>query len=464
MNEAELRRSQEVLGQGLARARMGEDKDLANFVRDVGERFVRQFFGCLRMTKIHALNNKAFDKPIGEICSLMVALQDKLGAVHLVAVEDQVYLNDIRIRLDESGHAGDIAPEMFRHEVGGLTWHENPSVDMWKALIDSFAEDPPERGARWAMASRLEKAGMRGIEVFGIFRHRMSGEKLLDEDVGSRDVGDRATLLISATWTNLSNNRQPNPVPLRRVVTEILELGPGQEGFWQRPVRSTPYSWHTLKVCLVGLLVADEVGMTDEDMQDLGVTSLFHDVGYAAREGAQGAFEGVAPPFERHGGASARMLLRQRGFHEAKIRRALAVVQHHRDHDGERGVPFLFARVIRVVDDYDTLCEVRGKGLSPHEALARIQAGAGTRYDGALVQGLINVMGKYPPETLMELDDGRTVCSVSIARSRDTWDRPLCVVVKDAEGEVVDARIDVDLALEGGVSRVVRPRRRREES
>ena len=62
----------------------------------------------------------------------------------------------------------------------------------------------------------------------------------------------------------------------------------------------------------------------------------------------------------------ARMLLKQRGFHEAKIYRALGVLQHHRDFDDELGRPHMFARIIRstliaqptAVSEMDTLTEL----------------------------------------------------------------------------------------------------------
>ena len=55
--------------------------------------------------------------------------------------------------------------------------------------------------------------------------------------------------------------------------------------------------------------------MSEENIQDLGVASMFHDMGYAYREGADPKIgeEGYAPPFERHGAVGARMLLSRVG-------------------------------------------------------------------------------------------------------------------------------------------------------
>ena len=110
-------------------------------------------------------------------------------------------------------------------------------------------------------------------------------------------------------------------------------------------------------------------------------------------------------PFERHGAAGARLMLRQRGFNEAKMRRVLAILQHHRDAN-DRLRPGLFGRILRVAEDYDTLARRSGK-LSPTVALALMLKWAGTRYDTVLLQILINALGAYPPGSLLKLPAGR---------------------------------------------------------
>ena len=97
----EIANAQHSLGAAVDKAKGGEDRELAAQVRDAGERFVRQVFGCLRLTRYHDLENKAYDKPIDEFHETLQGLIRLLGAVHLVAVEGQIYINDVRVRMDE---------------------------------------------------------------------------------------------------------------------------------------------------------------------------------------------------------------------------------------------------------------------------------------------------------------------------------------------------------------------------
>ena len=166
----------------------------------------------------------------------------------------------------------------------------------------------------------------------------------------------------------------------------------------------------------LALLVGRDLGLSPSVLQDLGVAALYHDCGYAAGSAASG---GAGVAFERHAAAGARLMLRQRGFHEAKMRRVLAILQHHRDAN-DRLHPGLFGRILRVAEDYDTLARRSGK-LSPTMALAAMLKWAGTRYDAVLLQLLVNALGAYPPGTLLKLEDGRVVRSATPARSPETF-------------------------------------------
>ena len=89
------------------------------------------------------------------------------------------------------------------------------------------------------------------------------------------------------------------------------------------------------------MLLGREIGLSEAALADLGVAATFHDAGYTADE------DGYPPPFERHTTAGARQLLKQRGFHEARIRRLLVCLEHHRRFDNPRPAS-LSARILHI--------------------------------------------------------------------------------------------------------------------
>jgi hypothetical protein len=468
MSAEAIEASQEQLGKALDRARMGEDKDLATRVRDAGERLIRLLYGLLKMTELHSLDNSAFIKPSVEFSEVSENLVNLLGVIHIVTVEDQVFVNDIRIRFGRASNASSLSEELSPHQVGGMSFHQVPNPEQVKKLIHLFASEPDVDMPRAKLIEKLTDENISFIDLLGVYRFRISGESTQATVHDIQKVSAKASVLVEEAWDNLGSNRTPNPLPLRRAVTDILEHSKSDvSGLQENPKSTNKYGDHALQVCRLSLLLAAAANLSEENIQDLGVAAMFHDMGYAAREGADVSKgeEGFAPPFERHAAAGSRMLLRQRGFHQAKINRALSALEHHRDYTYEGGKPTLFARIIRIAEDFSNMTSRRGGGYNPHEALSRMSAAAGTQYDPHLIQIFINRMGKYPPGTILEveveLSTGKYIfvmVSSSLCEGKDEFDKPLCRVLKLHDGtlcpEPHNKRI-VNLRKKGKVLRVL---------
>jgi hypothetical protein len=443
----DLSQAQGELGRALGRARIGEDRALFNLVRELGERLAYLLSGLLRMTRMHSPDNHAFDQPVGELHRTLVRLHETLGPIHLVAVEDQVYVNDIRIRGGEKDSGiRELGSELMRHNVGEMMFHE-PLDDVGiRALIGALGKDPAEQDPRTALVRDLDAAAVTGLELNGRFRFRMVGEAERDT-AERRDLAPRALAAIDEGFQNLFAGRVPNPLPLRRLVTEMLESDQRAEELWVDTPEASPMARHLFRVAQLSLLIGRGAGLSEDVMQDLGVAALYHDCGYAASGSTPDASE-IA--FEAHPLAGALLLMRQRGFHEAKTRRVLVALQHHRD-ASSRPRPGLFGRIVRIAEDYDTLSRRTGK-LSPPMTLAAMLKMAGTLYDVVLLQLLVNALGAYPPGTLLQLEDGRIVRSVAPSSGKDTFIAPPARLVKLADGS--PAPPDAPLVDLRGVGRV----------
>lgn len=462
--------AQERLGRALSIAAVGEDPQVRRKVREEGELFVKLLNGLLRLTRTHELTNQAFEQPCRDFSGYVSRLLDLLGVVHLVLVEDQVYINEIRIRMDKAtDDRRALDSELRRHNVGGLSFHEPIQPGEVKALIACFAAKSHPEHPRTHLIELLQREGVdQKVDLQGVFRYKTTDEQVSDVHQETARLTERAVSVVEEFWDALSADRLQNALPARRLVTGLLDAGAGAEGLLEEPERTTPHAIHSWKVCQLALLIGRALELGEAELQDLGLCALFHDVGYAAREGAikaapgRPAEEGYAPPFERHPAAGARMLLHQRGWSEAKVRRALAVLEHHRDNADPHARPCLFARIIRVAEDYDNLVRAYRPegggppGVSPAEALARMARHVPSRYDPVIFQVMVNQLGRFPPGTRLQLTDGRVVMVISGVRTPGTFDRPRTQVLRAADGSFPDHPIIVDLADEGQVARVLR--------
>lgn len=446
----ELQRAQSSLGKALARSKAGEDRVLVAQVRERGEQFANLLNGLIRMGRVHAPDNHAFDQPVQDLKRTLDALTGLLGSVQLVTVEDQVYLNDVRVKVPAASANHDLGSELHRHNVGGLTFQGEMSPPQLRRLVTLLGQRAAPQHPRTTLLRALRDEDIRNLELFGIFRFRLSADEAGGDDPLS--VVRQIVRQVEDTWDNLASGRQANVLALRRLVVDLLGVGPAHEALWLAELpHASAHGWHAYKVTQVVLLLAQAVGLPPGLQQDFGVAAMTHDVGYAA----PGV---VAPNFEGHPMAGARALLRQLGFHEAKVRRAFGALYHHAEMDTAGRRTPLVGRMLRIAEDYDTMTRASGGGMTPPEALAHLAAGANRHYDPVLTQLLINVLGQYPPGTYLALEDGRVVKSCSAVRSPELFAKPRAVVVRAGNGAVPAQRQLIDLATEGQVRGALKPR------
>ena len=402
--------AQKKLGQSLALASIGEDRQLAAEVREKGEGFGALLYGVLKMCRVYDTNNESFERPLEELGNQLDWLIHHLGVVHVTTVEDQVYINDIRIRFERTqSHATQLGAELRRHNVGGISFHRTPPRDALLALMLALAGPPSEGERRAALCRAVAEQGLSGVELTGVNRYLMSGEEKIESE--HVEVLGRAANLVDEAWDNVASGRMLNPLPLRRSVVELLATGLDTEGLWLPVPGQTEHSRHAVRVCRVALAIGTGVELGDKSLQDLGVAALVHDLGYTRPPPP-----GEKPSLKDHLAQGAILMLEQRGFHVAKLQRILGILYHHHNASDLAGTPSLFGRILRIAEDFDNLCQ-RG-GMTPPAALAAMLSKAGRAYDATLLQAAVNRLGRYPPGTKLRLADGQQVTVVSLVRVR----------------------------------------------
>jgi HD-GYP domain-containing protein (c-di-GMP phosphodiesterase class II) len=175
---------------------------------------------------------------------------------------------------------------------------------------------------------------------------------------------------------------------------------------------------HSVNVCILALAMGMELGLSRRDLIELGIAALFHDLGKFDIPG-----EILDKPdkltnleyekMKQHPYLSAERILFLRGMEEIPIFAVRGILEHHIDFNGKGypniGVekPSLFARIIRIVDSYDAMTTPRlyQPVTTPFEALKNIVLSPEV-YDPSLVKVFLNLMGIYPPGTVVRLKNG----------------------------------------------------------
>jgi len=185
---------------------------------------------------------------------------------------------------------------------------------------------------------------------------------------------------------------------------------------------------HATNVGVLALLMGRMCGLSEPELQDLGVGALSHDIG---KTELPVALHRADPHFTTSEMARYRehvALGSALGQRMALSPGAMLVIAQHHEHLDGSGYPMgiggqrisVPARVVALVNRYDNLCHgsPRTLAMTPHEALSLLFAQGQRQYDPALLSAFVRMMGVYPPGSVVQLTDDRYAVVESVSASR----------------------------------------------
>jgi HD-GYP domain-containing protein (c-di-GMP phosphodiesterase class II) len=192
---------------------------------------------------------------------------------------------------------------------------------------------------------------------------------------------------------------------------------------------------HALNVTVISLLIGRTLGLDGDELLDLGVGALMHDVGkqdLAERHRhAEDAFTASEQAAYRDHVAKGVA----QGHRMALTPGALAVLAQHHEHADGSGFPMqisgdsmtMAARIVAIVDRYDKLCNPGSSApaMTPHQAVAMLFAQGRQRHDTTVLNTFIRMMGVYPAGSLVQLTDDRYAMVIGVNSSRPLKPRVL---------------------------------------
>ncbi|MFO7605652.1 MAG: HD-GYP domain-containing protein [Desulfurivibrionaceae bacterium] len=175
---------------------------------------------------------------------------------------------------------------------------------------------------------------------------------------------------------------------------------------------------HSVNVALLAMCIGRKIGLSRGALEKLGLAALFHDLGkvsipQAITKKPNGLTRREKVIMRSHPLHSVRQILMLRAPHSRKAQIVLPAFEHHMKFD-LTGYPkasswhiSLFGRIITIADVFDAITSprvYRKSFLSPDRALGFMIQLAGKDFDPIILKVFINMLGLYPPGTVVELD------------------------------------------------------------
>jgi HD-GYP domain-containing protein (c-di-GMP phosphodiesterase class II) len=444
-------------------------------LNEQGRSMVNQFFMMFKTVKVHEINNAAFERPLANLVNTINTLVAMEGRISMQAVEDQIYVNDFKIKPDASSYANLrwLAEEFHHRDVGGMQINSPVDSQSLKKFIMVFVRN-----------DSLEKGT--GIETLN---KAISGEKLLAfmmtqvkffQDDNAKDrkhlldkkeyaVQTYSKAILSAKALMSSNMATQGAAhekqKTQRLVQDLVDISADDNhtflGLTTIKNHDEYLYNHSVNVCVMAISFGQKIGMSKRLCSDLGMAALFHDIGMMSLPleilNKPGKFSSSeADVMKQHAIYSVKTLLKQKALNESMIRRILVAYEHHMDFNlggyprvARRRTLHLFSRIIQIVDAFDgmTTAKPYREAYLPDEALKVMLKESGTKFDPTLLKVFVNMIGVFPLGTFVQLDTGEMGLVFHNSNDPAKFERPRVKLVMDANGNKVPSRI-VDLAEE----------------
>jgi HD-GYP domain-containing protein (c-di-GMP phosphodiesterase class II) len=175
---------------------------------------------------------------------------------------------------------------------------------------------------------------------------------------------------------------------------------------------------HMLNTCILAMFFASQLGFSSEIVLDIGVSSLFHDIGkIAISKGMLTKKDKLSHSeynrMKDHCILGSQILLQYKS--SLGTLPSVVAFEHHLRYD-KKGYPkikypiepHLASQMISICDVYDALCQKRAykKHFHPDEIYEIITDEKNRQFDPELVDRFFEIMGVWPLGTLVELNDG----------------------------------------------------------
>lgn len=340
--------------------------------------------------------------------------------------------------------------------VGKLVIREGLRQWEVQAFLKLLSTDPGELTSRGGMEAALKADGV----------EHLSASPLLVRD----DSVDTDMLITAweAYGTGIKAIRRLRHAA--RTEGRLGDLGPAHEFVEQmtdvasreiRPLLALhslkvhdDYSFtHSVNVALLTLCMARALEFSADDLRDITLAGLLHDIGKERVDkqvlNKPGKLDDTEwEEMRKHSSEGAKMLA------DAPDVGPLApIVAYEHQLAYEKDNPdygqwqlHVVSQLVCIADIYDALRSVRPyRGeMSPDRALEIMEEESGDKLDDDLFQGFARMVGFYPPGTCVELTDG----SLAISYQANPHDlrRPNVLRVRDASGEQIEPVEDLDLS------------------
>jgi HD-GYP domain-containing protein (c-di-GMP phosphodiesterase class II) len=445
------------------------------------EQLVSAFFVLYKTARIVDATNAMFTRQADVFMERLAALDIDRRDIAIKRISRRFFVNDRMVRFNESGNVGAdaILSEWKQLGLAGIRFSTQLEREDLIAFIEFLASLKVTEENIIAVSETIKSCNLEGIELLSA--QQVEEDQPAFSDAvrngfrrSARETFFRAVSIAEEVIAATAAGREMNMSTTRRVIQGLIEhiLKDESSLIELAAIRDyDDYTYvHSTNVCVYALTLGVQLGLDRSRLSQLGFSALFHDVGKVKLpedliRKPERFNENDWLQMKQHPLLGAKTILRNIEHDVYAARAARAAFEHHVGTDltgyphlaVEPRKPNLFARIIAICDTFDALTSGRvyiRDQITPAEAMRRMHSQKGQKYDPLLLKLFIEMIGIYPPGSMVLLSS-RELAMV-VTHNREHPARPYVRIIGNESG-LLDIPEWVDLSdLEHKKRKIVR--------
>lgn len=291
------------------------------------------------------------------------------------------------------------------------------------------SDNEPLEASTAAVAKSVVSGAVQEAQINQAKRARI--ERLLSQQTRAATCA-KAFESTANTVKSINNHALSNPEQARKEAETLVQTMADSMltdadvaiNLMKDHIGSEDVYFHSLNVTLLAMMLAKEMKAPGEAIRQMGMGSMFHDIGKA---NIPDRILRKTDPLNRPELSLLKMhcaygveIGQKMGLSTAAVK---VILQHHEHVDGSgypKGIQGnqinLLARIVAIVNTFDNLCNPVKQSLAvtPHQALSLMYAHQSGRFDKAALAAFVRCMGVYPAGTVVLLSNDSVGIVVSV--------------------------------------------------
>jgi HD-GYP domain-containing protein (c-di-GMP phosphodiesterase class II) len=433
--------------------------------QQLGRDFVFALHSTLRALRLYPLENQAVQNALAELELVSGAILAKEGSISLHYIGDYCFVNDLRLRIDVGSFAtfGAVSRLLGAHGIGQMEIVAGVTREEWTRFLTRLNSEPAAEDPLARLVERLTRAGVTNI----LLTPPEAEEEAAATDDAHEVAKKTYVQSVAVAREAMLGVRMGKGVSVRRVkravqqiVDQVLHNETSMMGMTVLRDYDQYTFAHSVNVCIFGVALGKKLGLSRDQLYELGMGALMHDMGKVKLPieltNKSGALEDVEwEMVQEHPTEGLLALMELRGMGALPLRAMLMAYEHHMKTD-QSGYPTsirprkptLFSRIVAIADGFDAATTKRSYQANPFlpdQVLREMRDNPKRGLDPLLVKAFISMTGYYPVGSVVILDNYELAVVVAPSTRPEHHNQPVVRVIYDELGLPLDVPRTLDL-------------------